>query len=171
MQLNKDDVISDFTKKYHDTYLFANPCSSFDLFHVTLSEKDKITLFNDDLGNFATFFGGTVELNVKYPKTGYFEHEDKIYFIIRNPQRQWKRGINSGTFHILVNGSNLVKKWSTSLVKASFNDPANVAERYEKAKNGEKTLINRDWIYSGNVYFKLRKMPLPLKEYESCILK
>lgn len=168
-QLNKDDVISDFAKKYHDTYLFANPCESFDLFYVNISEKDKITLSSDDLGKFTTFFGGTVELNVKYPKTGYFEYENDIYFIVKNPQRQWKRGINHGTFHILKQQA-LVKKWTSSLVKASFFDPSDVEARYERARKGETVLINRDWIFDKAPFFKTRKMPYSLTTYESCIL-
>jgi hypothetical protein len=134
--LNREDVIHEFTRKYHHTFVQANPDGEFDLYFLSVRGTD-ITLENTEKGRFTTFFGGTVEFRYNYPRYGYFEHEGQVYSIWRHPDRQWSRGICNKN-HILVfpNGKPSLDGFNEQMIRDSFVDAQATPEQIIKGQDG-----------------------------------
>lgn len=128
-RINWRQVGDDFRQKYEGTFCrYVSPLSfkqevclvtsveSFD------SESPRVELFNSRVGELSLKYDGHGELDFEFPPVRYFQSGNKALFFFKNHERQWKKGVCSGTSRIIFPYNKLYNAWNPPIDETTLAD-------------------------------------------------
>lgn len=131
--MSPDDVLNDYVRKYNQTYVFVQMPDSNEenLFYMSSIQPHSknvgvMTLTSEEFGKIQLNFGTAHTIKFRFPKIGVFQHGKDAYTFLREPRRQYRRGLCSengqilNVAHKLLPNTYGVESLSFELVSSAF---------------------------------------------------
>lgn len=102
--MSPEDILADFRKKYENTFVFVempDRPNEDNLFHLSSIKSGSngngvMRLSSDEFGQIQLNFATAHTIKFKFPEVGVFQMGHDAYMAVREPKRQWSRGLCNG---------------------------------------------------------------------------
>lgn len=100
---NSPNIPEDFDKRYLNTYMVMKDTKTGTLFPIwyTGRHNSKYIFTKSDGSYIKCDSKDQIEINTLLPKVGYYNLHNNPYYVVKIPQRQWKRSLCTATYQIL----------------------------------------------------------------------
>lgn len=126
------EIVNEFKRKYESTYLFVqmpdNPESNLFFLNRVTANSDGggvMQLHSEEFGKIALNINTAHSIKFTWPKVGVFQNGKDACLFLREPRRQWQRGVCSGNSSIIPVWSIIEATGSTNQGMFDFTSVAN----------------------------------------------
>jgi hypothetical protein len=155
---NQDDIVAEMTKKYRDTWLKLTVNNKSFLAYYKYYEAGYHYFKDEQGGDIRLTMDTDIDINIFMPRRGLYNTKHGVVFFVRNPFRQYRRGISKDSasatrLYYILNGHEVYNEMPQhiwDIAKKELQEPMSLDEGLQILKEKGDVALSREFAISLN---------------------